>query len=116
MRTRNIKLNIFLNENEKEMLDIKAKKVKYNYSQLIRSLIKDFHPKESPPEEFYIALEGLRKIGNVINQIARYLNQFGYIRDFDILMSSIERLNDMITDIRKFYLLPEKKKTTYSNF
>ena len=109
MRTRNIKLNIYLDEDEKEMLNKKVEKVELNYSQLIRSLIKDFHPKESPPEEFYIALAGLRKIGNVINQIAYQMHCTGYIRDFDILMSSIERLNDLITDIREFYLAPEKR-------
>lgn len=109
MRTRNIKLNIYLSEDEKEMLDKKAEKVELNYSQLIRSLIQDFHPKESPPEEFYTALARLRKIGNVINQIAYQMHCTGYIRDFDILMSSVKRLNDMITEIREFYLLPEKK-------
>ncbi len=42
MRTRNIKINVYLNEIEKKMLVEKSSKVKLSQSDLIRKLIADF--------------------------------------------------------------------------
>lgn len=42
MRTRNIKINVFLNETEKKMLEEKFSKMKLSQSDFIRKLIDDF--------------------------------------------------------------------------
>lgn len=46
MRKREIKLSVYLNDNEWKMLTLKAEKVGYNKSALVRSLIEGFEPKE----------------------------------------------------------------------
>ena len=42
MRTRNIKINVYLNEEEKKMLEEKSTKTKLSQSDFIRNLIADF--------------------------------------------------------------------------
>lgn len=42
MRTRNIKINVYLNQNEKKMLEEKSSKMKFSQSKFIRKLIDDF--------------------------------------------------------------------------
>ena len=42
MRTRNIKINIFLNEEEKTILDKKVKKSGLNKSEFFRKIILDY--------------------------------------------------------------------------
>lgn len=81
MRKREIKLSVYLNDSEWKMLTLKAEKVGYNKSALVRSLIEGFEPKEKPSEEFYEDLNSIRKVGNVLNQIARRAHYQGYIED-----------------------------------
>lgn len=76
---REIKLSLYLNYDEWKMLKIKAEKVGYNKSALVRSLIEGFETKESSPREFYEELNSIRKVGNVLNQIARRTHYQGYI-------------------------------------
>ena len=46
MRTRNIKINVFLNEDEKRIFDEKAKKSGLNKSEFFRKIILDYKLKE----------------------------------------------------------------------
>ena len=59
MRTRNIKINIFLNEEEKTILDKKVKKSGLNKSEFFRKIILDYKLKEQPDERFYEILSQL---------------------------------------------------------
>lgn len=45
MRTRNIKINVFLNEDEKELLMDKSKKAQLSQSDFIRNLIVGYNSK-----------------------------------------------------------------------
>ena len=108
MRERNEKLNIYLNRDEKKMLDRKAETTGLTNSALIRFLITDFKPKEKPPLEFYDSLNSIRKVGNVINQMVVRANYLGYIEDVKFLRKTITTLNEMIINIREYYLLPDK--------
>ena len=38
-------------------------------------------PKEKPPMEFFEDLNSIRKVGNILNQIARRAHYQGYIED-----------------------------------
>ena len=42
MRKRNIKINVFLNEYEKKMLEEKSNKARLSQSDFIRNLIRDY--------------------------------------------------------------------------
>ena len=109
MRKREIKLSVYLNYDEWKMLTLKAEKVGYNKSALVRSLIEGFEPKEKPSEEFYEDLNSIRKVGNVLNQIARRAHYQGYIEDEKFLRKMENELKNLILNIKRKYLLPEKK-------
>ena len=109
MRKRKIKLSVYLNDSEWKMLTLKAEKVGYNKSALVRSLIEGFEPKEKPSEEFYEDLNSIRKVGNVLNQIARRAHYQGYIEDEKFLRKMENELQNLILNIKRKYLLPEEK-------
>ena len=109
MRKREIKLSVYLNYDEWKMLTLKAEKVGYNQSALVRSLIEGFEPKEKPSEEFYEDLNSIRKVGNVLNQIARRAHYQGYIEDEKFLRKMENELQNLILNIKRKYLLPEEK-------
>lgn len=109
MRKREIKLSVYLNYDEWKMLTLKAEKVGYNKSALVRSLIEGFKPKEKPSDEFYEDLNSIRKVGNILNQIARRAHYQGYIEDEKFLRKMENELQNLILNIKRKYLLPEKK-------
>lgn len=109
MRKREIKLSVYLNFDEWKMLTLKAEKVGYNKSALVRNLIEGFEPKEKPSEEFYEDLNSIRKVGNVLNQIARRAHYQGYIEDEKFLRKMENELQNLILNIKRKYLLPEEK-------
>src|SRR5574344_144774 len=109
MREREYQINIRLNLKEERMLEKKSKKVGLTKSELIRSLISEFEPKEKPTEQFYEDLNSIRKVGNVLNQITARMHYLGYVEDEKFLRKTIDNLNEFILDIKRKYLLQEKK-------
>ena len=53
MRNRNIKINIFLNAEEKYIFEDKVKKSGLNKSEFFRKIISDYQLREQPDERFY---------------------------------------------------------------
>ena len=76
MRNRNIKINIFLNADEKKIFDEKVKKSGLNKSEFFRKIILDYKLKEQPDERFYEILSQLRGMANNLNQMARVYNRY----------------------------------------
>lgn len=109
MRKRFWKLNVYLNLEERQLLKIKSEKTGLTQSALIRSLITGFEPKEKPPQQFYKDIDLIRKIGNILNQIARRINYFGYLEDEKYLRNMSKELDTLILNIKRKYLLPEEK-------
>ena len=60
MRNRNIKINVFLNEDENKILNEKVKKSGLNKSEFFRKIILGYQLKEKPDEKFYEILSQLR--------------------------------------------------------
>ena len=52
MRKREIKLSVYLNDDEWRMLTLKAEKVGYNKSALVRSLVEGFKSKKNHQMNF----------------------------------------------------------------
>ena len=112
MRNRNIKINIFLNEDEKNIFDEKAKKSGLSKSEFFRKMILDYQLKEQPDERFYEVLSLLRNMANNLNQMARTYNRYqGYIREekFTPLLNQIQ---DFVLSMQEVYLTPQKKGTS----
>lgn len=105
MRKRTILKTFYLSEEEEKLLKEKAKKVNYNESEVIRSLIKNFKPKEKPDDRFYEYLRLLRNISNNLNQIATKANSLGYI-DTTKYMEEVDKVDEFILKVKKEFLLP----------
>ena len=84
MRARTIKQQFYLNLKEKKLLKEKSKKAGLNESEFIRSMIKGYKIKEQPTKEIREFTRDISGIANNINQIAKAVNTFGYIRDEDL--------------------------------
>ena len=84
MRERTIKQQIWLNQQEKNLLKEKARKVGLTESEFLRSCIKGYKIKEQPTEEIKNFQRDITGISNNINQIARIANSSRYISNNDL--------------------------------
>ena len=84
MRERTIKQQIWLNQQEKNLLKEKSKKVGLTESEFLRSCIKGYKIKEQPTEEIKNFQRDITGIANNINQIARISNSSRYISNNDL--------------------------------
>lgn len=109
MRNRNIKINIFLNEDEKKIFDDKAKKSGLSKSEFFRKIILDYQLKEQPDERFYEILSLLRNMANNLNQMSRTYNRYqGYMRE-DKFTPLLNQIQDFVLSMQEVYLTPQKK-------
>lgn len=115
MRNRNIKINVFLNEEENNMLNEKTKKSGLNKSEFFRKIILDYQLKEQPDERFYEILSQLRGMANNLNQMARTYNRYqGYMRE-DKFIPLLHQIQDLVLSLEQVYLLPQKKMLVGGN-
>ena len=84
MRKRTIKKQIWINQDEDNLLKLKSKKSGLNESEFLRSCIKGYKIKEQPTKEITEFTRQITGIANNINQIARVVNTVGYIKDEDL--------------------------------
>ena len=84
MRERTIKQQIWLNQQEKNLLKEKSKKAELTESEFLRSCIKGYKIKEQPTEEIKNFQRDITGIANNINQIARIANGSRYISNNDL--------------------------------
>ena len=73
------------------------------------------HLIEITPKEFYDSLEYIRRTGNVLNQIATRMHYLGYVEDMNILRKTVTDLNNLVLNIKEYYLLPEKTDKDNAN-
>ena len=74
LRTRDIKKQVWLNEDELKALKQNSKRAGLNESAYIRNLIMGYKPKEQPTENMYEIIKQLKLVGINLNQIARKAN------------------------------------------
>ena len=108
MRNRNIKINIFLNEEEKRILYDKAKKSGLNKSEFFRKIILDYKLKEQPDERFYEILSQLRGMATNLNQIARACNRYGYVNN-DKYVPLAHKIENLVLSLQDVYIVSKKK-------
>lgn len=84
MRKRTIKKQIWINQDEENILKLKSKKSGLNESEFLRSCIKGYKIKEQPTKEIREFIKQISGIANNINQIAIAVNTVGHIRDEDL--------------------------------
>lgn len=101
MRERTIKKQIWINQEEENLLKTKSKKAGLNESEFLRSCIKDYKIKEQPTEEIREFTKQISGIANNINQIATRVNIRGYV--------VVDELDYLRNTINKFILEFQKK-------
>lgn len=84
MRERTIKQQIWLNQQEQNLLKEKSKKEGLTESEFLRSCIKGYKIKEQSTEEIKNFQRDITGIANNINQIARIANSSRYISNNDL--------------------------------
>ena len=100
MRKRTIKKQIWINQNEDNLLKYKSKKSGLNESEFLRSCIKGYKVKEQPTKEIREFLKQISGIANNVNQIALRVNVNGNIQTDDIKFLK-ENINQFILDFQK---------------
>ena len=111
MRKREVLKQVWMNFDEANELKLKSQKANINESEMIRSLVKNYEPREKPDDRFYEALKDLRAIGNNLNQLARKANSLGFI-DETYYKKEAEKWNSFIINIKEEFLLPVAKIPT----
>lgn len=107
MREREKQITFWTTYDEYKEIKNKSEKVGLSISEYLRTRAIGFEPKEKPPREFYDAIREIRKVGVNINQIARLANATGSIDEL-YCKKNFDRINDLILDIKREYLLPKK--------
>ena len=101
MRERTIKKQIWINQEEDNLLKLKSRKAGLNESEFLRSCIKGYKIKEQPTKEIREFIKQISGIANNINQIAIRVNVRGYIQK--------EELEYLRNTINQFILEFQKK-------
>lgn len=92
MRDRAILIQFLLNDSEAVKLNDQVAKSGLTRSAYLRSLIDGLIPQNSPPPDYRLMMNELRKIGANLNQIAQKANTLGVI---DVL-----RYQDEVSNLR----------------
>lgn len=79
VRKRSIRVQVWLNKEEKTKLQTSAKKAGLSQETYLRALINGYVPKELPPPDYYAMMKELHAIGSNLNQIAARANAIGHI-------------------------------------
>ena len=106
MRKRPIKKAVYLNNNELKLLKKRSYDVGLTESDYLRALINNVIPREKPDKEFYSEIKNLRLIGNNLNQLTKYANTTGILRERDI-QKTIEIVDTFIYKLQEKYLAKE---------
>ena len=101
MRKRTSKKQIWMNQEEDNLLKLKSRKAGLNESEFLRSCIKGYKIKEQPTKEIKEFIKQISGIANNINQIAIRVNVSGYIQK--------EELEYLKNTINQFILEFQKK-------
>lgn len=107
MRTRSIKKQFWLNEQENEMLALNSTKAGLTESDYLRYIILGYTLKEKPDERFYEVMKQMRSIAHNLNQLTAKSHSLGFIDELS-LNKQKELWIDFMDKIKKEFLINEK--------
>ena len=100
MRKKTIKKQLWINQDEDNLLKLKSEKSGLSESEFLRSCIKGYKIKEQPTKEIREFTKQISGIANNINQIAIRTNIRGYVQS-DELEYLRNNINKFILDFQK---------------
>ena len=100
MRKRNIKINVFLNEDEKQMLVEKSNKAKLSQSDFIRKLINDYTNDDVIKNNLEKKLH-LLKIVEDLSLLKKQMDFLNYSDYSNFITKQIRNINNIINQPQK---------------
>ena len=100
MRKRNIKINVFLNEDEKQMLVEKSNKAKLSQSDFIRKLINDYTNDDVIKNNLEKKLQ-LLKIVEDLSLLKKQMDFLNYSDYSNFITKQIRNINNIINQPQK---------------
>lgn len=103
MRKRNIRIQVWVNQEEERKLQKHAKQSGLSREAYLRSLINGYVPKTLPSLDYYTMLRELHAIGNNLNQLAAkahvtgHLDRTSFQREADDLRWAIQEIQEAVT-------------------
>ncbi len=96
MRKRNIKVNVFLNEEEKKMLEAKSNEARLSQSDFIRNLICDYTDDKPLEIDIDNVINNIFNITNDLSKLKSKLHYLGYFHEEEFLQDQIDNLKKLI--------------------
>lgn len=100
MRTRNNKINVFLNDEEKQILITKSKKAKLSQSDFFRILIQNYTEKNMLNNNINEIINSLSNTINNLSILSHKLSRLYYYELVNILDNQISNIQKVIDDIQ----------------
>lgn len=101
MRTRNKKINVYLNEDEKSTLLKKSNLAKLSQSDFFRMLIQDYSEKKVLNKDINESIVSLTEVSDNLSKLSNKLNRLCYYDFVDFLNEQIYDIKKVITKIQK---------------
>ena len=100
-----IKKQFWLPRELVEKLSDYSKRTKLPETTIIKLLLKGYHPREAPGEEFY---ESMSKIWEKTDGLRRVAWKYRNADDKSLLMEKADAIDDLTNEIEERFLIPEK--------
>ena len=104
---RTVKKQFWLNHDEAQDLQKKAKRTCLTESALVRLLIKGYEPKERPDDRFYHAMKQVSEMGRRVDELAMLVRK-GSALDSEQLEAEVKRWHKFQADVERVYLRPDQ--------
>lgn len=101
MRTRNKKINVYLNEEEKNILLKKSNLAKLSQSDFFRMLIQDYSEKKVLNKDINESIILLTEVTDNLSKLSNKLNRLFYYDFVDFLDEQISDIKKVINKIQK---------------
>lgn len=96
MKTRNIKINVYLNETEKKMLEEKSSKIKLSQSDFIRKLITEYYGSNITKNNLEKTVNSLSKIAEGFSSLKNQMDFLRYSDYSNFIAKQISNINNII--------------------
>ncbi len=101
MRTRNIKINVFLNEDENQTLNRKSQQAKLSKSTFIRNLIEYYSDSQLSNEEIANIINSLSTISGDLSILKSQLEFLHYSDYVNFLSTQIDKIKQIIHQVQE---------------
>jgi hypothetical protein len=109
MRKRNIHIQLWLNENEADLLNKRSKGCGYSREAYLRSLLDGHIPQAKPPPDYHAMMRELHAIGNNLNQVAQKAHVLNVV-DVQRYDEALRLFAGAVARIEEAVILPMKTR------